>query len=140
MRRMVVMRLKCLWRLRRRMRTIRSSMMPRMIAKTDTSLAIEAIFMKRWEFDSIEQATKCISSWFSGTHHEQLLLKGYVESAIDHFAVHSVFVDHFAAVHVEESNNKVIMLLTMQRIQFLHHYKRYLLTDCTTVFCGLTVV
>ncbi|XP_028086673.1 uncharacterized protein LOC114287492 isoform X4 [Camellia sinensis] len=33
MRRMVVMRLKCLWRLRRRMRTIRSSMMPPMIAK-----------------------------------------------------------------------------------------------------------
>ncbi|XP_028059455.1 uncharacterized protein LOC114263153 [Camellia sinensis] len=69
--------------------------------------------MKRWEFDSIEQAAKCISSWFSGTHHEQLLLKGYLESAI--------------AVHVEESNNKVIMLLTMQRIQFLHHYKRALL-------------
>ncbi|XP_028086670.1 uncharacterized protein LOC114287492 isoform X1 [Camellia sinensis] len=85
MRRMVVMRLKCLWRLRRRMRTIRSSMMPPMIAKTDTSLAIEAIFMKRWEFDSIEQAAKCISSWFSGTHHEQLLLKGYLESAIGHY-------------------------------------------------------
>ncbi|CAL5396866.1 unnamed protein product [Camellia sinensis] len=85
MRRMVVMRLKCLWRLRLRMRTIRSSMMPRMIAKTDTSLAIEAIFMKRWEFDSIEQAAKCISSWFSGTHHEQLLLKGYLESAIGHY-------------------------------------------------------
>ncbi|KAF5949947.1 hypothetical protein HYC85_011940 [Camellia sinensis] len=50
--------------------------------QTDTSLAIEAIFMKRWEFDSIEQAAKCISSWFSGTHHEQLLLKGYLESAI----------------------------------------------------------
>uniref|UniRef100_A0A5B7AGF6 G1/S-specific cyclin-E protein n=1 Tax=Davidia involucrata TaxID=16924 RepID=A0A5B7AGF6_DAVIN len=50
--------------------------------QTDTSLAIEAKFMKRWEFDSIAQAAECISSWFPGTHYEGLLLKEYLDSAI----------------------------------------------------------
>ncbi|PSS14357.1 Envelope glycoprotein like [Actinidia chinensis var. chinensis] len=50
--------------------------------QTDTSLAIEAKFMKRWEFDSIEQAAKCITSWFSGINQEQLLLKDYLDSVI----------------------------------------------------------
>ncbi|KAK6919309.1 hypothetical protein RJ641_015213 [Dillenia turbinata] len=49
--------------------------------QTDTSLAIEAKFMKRWEFDSIAQAASCISSWLLGTHHEQALLKEYLDSA-----------------------------------------------------------
>lgn len=50
--------------------------------QTDTSLAIEAKFMKRWEFDSIAQAASYISSWFSGTHDERFLLKDYLDSAI----------------------------------------------------------
>ncbi|KAI8558247.1 hypothetical protein RHMOL_Rhmol04G0075800 [Rhododendron molle] len=50
--------------------------------QTDTSMAIEAKFMKRWEFDSIVQAAKCTSSWFSGKTHERLLLKEYLDSAI----------------------------------------------------------
>ncbi|KAE9594060.1 hypothetical protein Lalb_Chr18g0049761 [Lupinus albus] len=49
--------------------------------QTDTSLAIEAKLMKRWEFDSIAQATSCMSSWFSGTLSEQLLLKEHLDSA-----------------------------------------------------------
>lgn len=51
------------------------------IFQTDTSLAIEAKLMKRWEFDNIAQAASCMSSWFSGTLSEQLLLKGRLESA-----------------------------------------------------------
>ncbi|XP_014518967.1 uncharacterized protein LOC106776134 isoform X4 [Vigna radiata var. radiata] len=49
--------------------------------QTDTSLAIEAKLMKRWEFDSISQAAKCMSSWFSGTPSEQMLLKEHLDSA-----------------------------------------------------------
>ncbi|XP_058070831.1 uncharacterized protein LOC131219607 [Magnolia sinica] len=47
--------------------------------QTDTSMAVEAKFMKRWEFDSIEQASRCTSSWFSGTYYEQLLLLEYLD-------------------------------------------------------------
>lgn len=50
--------------------------------QTDTSLAIETKFMKRWEFDSIAQAAGCMSSWFSGTLTEQHHLKEYLDSAI----------------------------------------------------------
>ncbi|GMI66256.1 hypothetical protein like AT2G32970 [Hibiscus trionum] len=50
--------------------------------QTDTSLAIEAKFMKRWEFDSIDQAARCISSWFSGTGSEQHCLKEHLMSKI----------------------------------------------------------
>ncbi|TKY49970.1 hypothetical protein E2542_SST27421 [Spatholobus suberectus] len=49
--------------------------------QTDTSLAIESKLMKRWEFDSIAQAASCMSSWFSGTPSEQLLLKEHLEAA-----------------------------------------------------------
>ncbi|KAJ4730107.1 G1/S-specific cyclin-E protein [Melia azedarach] len=50
--------------------------------QTDTSLAIEAKFMQRWEFDSISQAASCISSWFSGTFYERQQLNEYLDSAI----------------------------------------------------------
>ncbi|KAJ7964800.1 G1/S-specific cyclin-E protein [Quillaja saponaria] len=50
--------------------------------QTDTSLAIEAKSMQRWEFDSIAQAASRISSWFSGTVPEQCLLKEYLDSAM----------------------------------------------------------
>ncbi|GMI73385.1 hypothetical protein like AT2G32970 [Hibiscus trionum] len=48
--------------------------------QTDTSLAIEAKLMQRWEFDSIDQAANCISSWFSGTFSEQRRLIEYLNS------------------------------------------------------------
>ncbi|MCD7448677.1 hypothetical protein HAX54_045326 [Datura stramonium] len=50
--------------------------------QTDTSLAIETKFMKRWEFDSVAQAARCMSSWFSGTDTEHHLLKVCLESTI----------------------------------------------------------
>ncbi|KAL1821758.1 hypothetical protein ACET3Z_016627 [Daucus carota] len=50
--------------------------------QTDTSLAIEAKFMSRWEFESIGQAAKCISAWFSGTPTERACLKEHLECAI----------------------------------------------------------
>lgn len=48
--------------------------------QTDTSLATEAKFMQRWEFDSIAQAANCISSWFSGTLSEKRQLREYLDS------------------------------------------------------------
>jgi len=51
------------------------------VLQTDTSLAIEAKLMKRWEFDNIAQAARCMSSWFSGTPSEQMLLKERLDSA-----------------------------------------------------------
>ncbi|XP_048435148.1 uncharacterized protein LOC125474939 [Pyrus x bretschneideri] len=50
--------------------------------QTDTSLAVEAKSMQRWEFDSIAQAASCISSWFPGTISEQLQLKEHLNSAV----------------------------------------------------------
>lgn len=50
--------------------------------QTDTSLAIEAKFMSRWEFDSIAQAAKCIPSWFPGSLTERDFLKEYLECVI----------------------------------------------------------
>ncbi|KAG8488367.1 hypothetical protein CXB51_016377 [Gossypium anomalum] len=48
--------------------------------QTDTSLAIEAKSMQRWEFDSIDQAANSIPSWFSGTFLERCHLKEYLDS------------------------------------------------------------
>ncbi|KAG6502001.1 hypothetical protein ZIOFF_041888 [Zingiber officinale] len=48
--------------------------------QTDTSLALEVKLMKRWEFDSIEQASSCIYLWFTGICDECYLLQDYLES------------------------------------------------------------
>ncbi|KAL8167200.1 hypothetical protein V2J09_008699 [Rumex salicifolius] len=50
--------------------------------QTDTSMAIETKYMRRWEFDSITQAANCMSSWFSGTVHEQNQLREYLLSIV----------------------------------------------------------
>ncbi|KAI3774883.1 hypothetical protein L1987_49446 [Smallanthus sonchifolius] len=50
--------------------------------QTDTSLAIEAKCMRRWEFDSISQAAKGITSWFPGTPRERFLLKNKLNSML----------------------------------------------------------
>ncbi|KAF7815269.1 uncharacterized protein G2W53_029238 [Senna tora] len=50
--------------------------------QTDTSLYIEARVMQRWEFDSIDQAASCMSTWFSGTISEQQQLKEHLDSTI----------------------------------------------------------
>nr|XP_043626763.1 uncharacterized protein LOC122598225 [Erigeron canadensis] len=50
--------------------------------QTDTSLALEVKYMRRWEFDSIAQAAKCISSWFPGTRRERHLLEDQLSSML----------------------------------------------------------
>ena len=47
--------------------------------QTDTSLAIEAKLMRRWEFESIDQAVKNISQWFSGLEAEEFCLSEYLD-------------------------------------------------------------
>lgn len=58
--------------------------------QTDTSFAVEAKFMNRWEFDSILQASRYISSWYPGTCNEQILLKEYLDSMIGNFYCSSI--------------------------------------------------
>ncbi|XP_071717487.1 uncharacterized protein [Rutidosis leptorrhynchoides] len=50
--------------------------------QTDTSLAIEAKYMRRWEFDSIAQAAKSIKLWYSGTLRERNLLQNQLNSML----------------------------------------------------------
>ncbi|KAL3624668.1 hypothetical protein CASFOL_031336 [Castilleja foliolosa] len=50
--------------------------------QTDTSLAIEAKVMRRWEFDSVAQAARSISSWFPGTLHEMILLEEHLDATL----------------------------------------------------------
>ncbi|KAK9074074.1 hypothetical protein SSX86_006671 [Deinandra increscens subsp. villosa] len=52
------------------------------LLQTDTSLAIEAKYMQRWEFDSIAQAANGITSWFLGTPYERLILEHHLNSMI----------------------------------------------------------
>ncbi|XP_044501222.1 uncharacterized protein LOC123222485 isoform X2 [Mangifera indica] len=73
--------------------------------QTDTSLAIEAKFMRRWEFDSIAQAASCISSWFSGKHHEKLQLRDYLDSSIG-----EIFYDteeDFSRVNLKDDDENI---------------------------------
>ncbi|XP_020588524.1 uncharacterized protein LOC110030236 isoform X2 [Phalaenopsis equestris] len=46
--------------------------------QTDTCMALEVKLMKRWEFDSIEHALNCISSWHSGTNYERVILQDHL--------------------------------------------------------------
>ncbi|CAA3017396.1 uncharacterized protein LOC111396826 [Olea europaea var. sylvestris] len=48
--------------------------------QNDTSLVTEAKYMRRWEFDSVAQSARCLSSWFPGTCNEQILLKDYLDA------------------------------------------------------------
>ncbi|XP_047948106.1 uncharacterized protein LOC125194107 isoform X2 [Salvia hispanica] len=50
--------------------------------QTDTSLAMEAKVMRRWEFDSVAQAANSISSWFPGTLDERILLEEHLDATI----------------------------------------------------------
>ncbi|KAI3916778.1 hypothetical protein MKW98_026249 [Papaver atlanticum] len=43
--------------------------------QTDTFFALETKFMKRWEFESIEEASCGMSSWFSGTKNEHVIFQ-----------------------------------------------------------------
>lgn len=46
--------------------------------QTDTSMVVESKIMKRWEFDSVKQASTLITSWFSGNPFECQLLQDYL--------------------------------------------------------------
>jgi len=43
-------------------------------------MAVESKIMKRWEFDSVKQASSLVTSWFSGNHFECQLLQEYLDS------------------------------------------------------------
>jgi hypothetical protein len=43
-------------------------------------MVVESKIMKRWEFDSVNQASTLITSWFSGNPSECLLLQDYLNS------------------------------------------------------------
>lgn len=45
----------------------------------DTSLAIEAKLMRRWEFESIDHAVTNMSQWFSGSKPEGSCLMEYLD-------------------------------------------------------------
>ncbi|KAI4964685.1 hypothetical protein ZWY2020_059980 [Hordeum vulgare] len=45
---------------------------------TDTSLALEARYLNKWEFYSAEQAAGCASQWFLGGASETQSLRGYL--------------------------------------------------------------
>ncbi|XBJ21439.1 hypothetical protein VPH35_012085 [Triticum aestivum] len=45
---------------------------------TDTSLALEARYLNKWEFYSAEQAAGCVSQWFLGRASETHSLQGYL--------------------------------------------------------------
>ncbi|CAM0953438.1 unnamed protein product [Alopecurus aequalis] len=45
---------------------------------TDTSLALEARYINKWEFHNAEQAAGCTSQWFLGHASETLSLRGYL--------------------------------------------------------------
>ncbi|TVU28700.1 hypothetical protein EJB05_20230 [Eragrostis curvula] len=46
--------------------------------QTDTSMAVESKIMKRWEFESVNQALESIRIWFSGNGSERKLLQNYL--------------------------------------------------------------
>lgn len=46
--------------------------------QTDTCVALEVKHMKKWEFDSIEQVSNCIDSWYTGTNNERVILLNYL--------------------------------------------------------------
>ncbi|XP_078157556.1 G1/S-specific cyclin-E protein isoform X2 [Carex rostrata] len=48
--------------------------------QTDTSMALEVKILRRWEFDSIEQASTSLSSWFPGGFYEHHMLQEYLNS------------------------------------------------------------
>ncbi|GAB4830232.1 hypothetical protein Ancab_019874 [Ancistrocladus abbreviatus] len=43
--------------------------------QSDTTMALEVRHMRKWEFNGIKQASRCISSWFSGTTDEMETLQ-----------------------------------------------------------------
>ncbi|XP_010522364.1 PREDICTED: uncharacterized protein LOC104801005 isoform X2 [Tarenaya hassleriana] len=73
--------------------------------QTDTSLAIEAKIMRRWEFESINQAVASMSVWFSGTEIEKSCLKKYLDTAIGE-VFYDAEVDFSRATCVDDDDDE----------------------------------
>lgn len=57
--------------------------------QTDPSIALEVKSMRRWEFNGLDQALSCTSSWFSGTPSETQTLKSNLVLLLDKVPSHS---------------------------------------------------
>ncbi|CAH9072752.1 unnamed protein product [Cuscuta epithymum] len=111
--------------------------------QTDTSLAIEAKFMTRWEFDSASQAASCIRSWFPGTHAEQSILKEYLDSTIGEvfYDAEEIFLctsDVDGSVEIVDGTNLTLSSETIENNPFCTppppagpHRKRKVFKSCT---------
>uniref|UniRef100_A0A1J3FUC3 G1/S-specific cyclin-E protein n=1 Tax=Noccaea caerulescens TaxID=107243 RepID=A0A1J3FUC3_NOCCA len=71
---------------------------------TDTSLAIEAKLMRRWEFDSIDQAVTSMSQWFSGSKAEMSYLREYLDTTKGE-VFHDAEEDFSKTFPVDDDNN-----------------------------------
>ncbi|CAH8389300.1 unnamed protein product [Eruca vesicaria subsp. sativa] len=70
--------------------------------QTDTSLAIEAKLMRRWEFDSIDQAVTNMSQWFSGTKTERSCLR---EHLLKGEVFHDASTEFSKTSHADDEDN-----------------------------------
>ncbi|XP_076928278.1 uncharacterized protein LOC143592195 [Bidens hawaiensis] len=85
--------------------------------QTDTSLAIEAKHMNRWEFDSISQAANGVNSWFPGTPRERFLMKSKLNSMLGLSYEEDVFHDALDG-HGTYNDDGVIDEHTYEAIQY----------------------
>ena len=72
--------------------------------QTDTSLAIEAKLMRRWEFESIDDAVTNISQWFSGSKSERPCLREYLDPSKGE-VFHDAQVNFSKSSHVDDEDN-----------------------------------
>ncbi|CAK9314724.1 unnamed protein product [Citrullus colocynthis] len=94
--------------------------------QTDTSLAIEAKYMQRWEFDCISQAAASISSWFPGSPADGKLLKNYLESATG-----EIFYDALDDFHVEDNYLNSIPIMEDEILSYRNLYMNNDFLECT---------
>ncbi|CAF2122553.1 unnamed protein product [Brassica napus] len=74
--------------------------------QTDTSLAIEAKLMRRWEFESIDQAVTNMSQWFSGSKSERSCLMEYLDTTKGE-VFHDAEADFSKASPVDDDEDKL---------------------------------
>ncbi|CAL4885570.1 unnamed protein product [Urochloa decumbens] len=73
--------------------------------QTDTSVAVESKIMKRWEFDSVNQASSLITSWFSGNDSECQLLQDYLDSISSNGDVFYDALNYFSTPEWDSENS-----------------------------------
>ncbi|EEE64930.1 hypothetical protein OsJ_19790 [Oryza sativa Japonica Group] len=77
---------------------------------TDTSLALEARYMKKWEFYSAEQAAGCTKLWFLGRAPEAEALRGYLTT------LYSLSQDNVVDNDDKDNNNINTSTSNMRRL------------------------